>query len=161
MDVSACDIDSLCENPNTSFTQNAQLVIEVIELVNGVGCSAFDTLDIKVRTDFPVFFPTAFSPYSDDFKIDCLNDYFELNVAGASNLNVKIFNRWGEMVFENPNQTNGPSNPKILDCSNPRNAWDGTFKGEPVPMGAYIYQVVATMFNGEEKSFSGSVTILR
>lgn len=161
LDLSGCAIDSLCENPNTSFTQNAQLVVEVIELVNGVGCSAFDTLDIKVRTDFPVFFPTAFSPYSDDFKIDCLNDYFELNVAGASNLNVKIFNRWGEMVFENPNQTNGPSNPKILDCSNPRNAWDGTFKGEPVPMGAYIYQVVATMFSGEEKSYSGSVTILR
>lgn len=161
VDVSNCTLDSLCENPTMALTQNVQVVVEVIELVNGVGCSAFDTLDITVRTDFPVFFPTAFTPFSDDFKIDCLNDYFEINVAGASNLDVKIFNRWGEVVFENPKQSNGPGNPNQLDCTNPRNAWDGTFNGAPVPMGAYIYQVVATYFNGEEETFSGTVTILR
>jgi len=161
IDLSECAVDSLCDNPTTSLTSNAQIVVEVIELVNGVGCSAFDTLDINIRTDFPVFFPTAFSPFNDDFKVDCLNDYFEMNIAGASNLDVKIFNRWGELVFENPNQTNGPSDPNQLDCTNPRNAWDGTFKGEPVPMGSYIYQVIATYFNGDEKTFSGTVTVLR
>jgi len=161
MDFTNCSVDTLCDNPTLGVSQNVQVVVEVVELVNGVGCSAFDTLNIKVRTDFPVFFPTAFTPYGDEFKIDCLNDYFEINVAGANNLDIKVFNRWGEMVFSNPIQTNGPSDPNILDCTNPRNAWDGTFKGKPVPIGAYIYQVNASYFNGETKSFSGTITVLR
>jgi hypothetical protein len=161
LDFINCLVDSLCENPTTAVSQNTQIVLEVIELVNGTRCSSFDTLDITVRTDFPVFFPTAFSPYSDDFKVDCLNDYFEVNVAGANNLDVKVFNRWGEMVFSNPNQTNGPSNPNISDCENPRNAWDGAFNGSPVPIGAYVYQVIATYFNGDKKNYTGTLTVLR
>ncbi|MCB9256245.1 MAG: gliding motility-associated C-terminal domain-containing protein [Chitinophagales bacterium] len=161
LDITNCLIDSLCDNPSANPTSSMQVVVEVIELVNGVGCSTFDTINIEVRTDYPVFFPTAFSPFSDEFKTDCLNDYFEMNLAGAENLDVKIFNRWGELVFSNPNQTNGPSDPNNLDCSNPRNAWDGTFNGEPVPMGAYVYQVIATYFDGRVESFSGTVTVLR
>jgi hypothetical protein len=161
MDFANCAVDTLCDNPTLGVSQNIQVVVEVVEIVNGVGCSVFDTLKIKVRTDFPVFFPTAFSPYSGEFKIECLNDYFEVNVAGANNLDVKVFNRWGEMVFSNPTQTNGPSNPNTLDCTNPRNAWDGTFNGTPVPIGAYIYQVIATYFNGDTKTYSGTISVLR
>ena len=156
VDLSDCTIDTLCDNPTISVAQSTQVVVEVIEMVNGVGCSAFDTLDIIVRTDFPFFFPTSFSPTG-----DCLNDYFEMNVAGAENLDVKIFNRWGELVFENPNQTNGPNDPSSLDCTNPRNAWDGSFNGQPAPIGAYVYQIKATYFNGDVEDFSGTVTVLR
>lgn len=158
---SNCTIDTLCDMPSANFISTTDVVVEVIELVNGAGCSTFDTISIVVRTDYPAFFPTAFSPFSDDFKTDCLNDYFEMNVAGASNLDVKVFNRWGELVFANPNQTNGPADPNNLDCTNPRNAWDGTFEGKPVPIGAYVYQVVATYFNGKEETFTGTITVLR
>ena len=158
---SNCTIDTLCDMPSANLTSTTDVIVEVIELVNGAGCSTFDTISIVVRTEYPSFFPTAFSPFSDEFKTDCLNDYFEMNVAGASNLDVKVFNRWGELVFANPNQTNGPADPSTLDCTNPRNAWDGTFEGKPVPMGAYVYQVVATYFNGKKETFSGTVTVLR
>lgn len=151
-----CDYDTLCANPSANITQTTQVVVEVIEFINGVGCSTFDTLDVTVRTDFPVFFPTAFSP-----NADCLNDYFEMNVAGANNLDVKVFNRWGEMVFANATQTNGPADPNALDCSNPRSAWDGTFKGQPVPIGSYVYQVEVSYFDGRVETFSGTITVLR
>ncbi|MEZ4915392.1 MAG: gliding motility-associated C-terminal domain-containing protein [Chitinophagales bacterium] len=151
-----CDYDTLCPNPSANITQTTQVIVEVIEFINGVGCSTFDTLDVTVRTDFPVFFPNAFSP-----NADCLNDYFEMNVAGAKNLDVKVFNRWGEMVFANATQTNGPADPNTLDCSNPRSAWDGTYKGQPVPIGTYVYQVEVSYFDDRTETFSGTITVLR
>ena len=90
-----------------------------------------------------------------------LNDYFEMNVAGAKNLDVKVFNRWGEMVFANATQTNGPADPNTLDCSNPRSAWDGTYKGQPVPIGTYVYQVEVSYFDDRTETFSGTITVLR
>jgi hypothetical protein len=133
-----------------------------VNIIDTNGCSVMDTLRISVSQEAQFFMPSAFSPND-----DCLNENFEVNVLGATNLDVRIFNRWGEELFHNPSQMNGVSDPNEvqLECLggiiNPRNAWDGTFNGEPMPIGAYTYQIDITLFDGTRRTMSGSVTILR
>ncbi|MEZ4930466.1 MAG: gliding motility-associated C-terminal domain-containing protein, partial [Chitinophagales bacterium] len=82
-------------------------------------------------------------------------------------LDVRIFNRWGEEMFYNANQTNGLNNPNDIydECmtgnTNPRGAWDGTFNSKPAPNGVYAYQIEATLFDGSKKTISGTVTLIR
>jgi gliding motility-associated-like protein len=94
-----------------------------------------------------VFMPNAFSPNSDN-----VNDIF-LPVGlpgGVYNFNMIIFNRWGRLVFESNEFTEG---------------WDGKVNGEPAPIGLYIYK---TVFDVEldfgkfvSVSLTGHVTLLR
>ena len=157
LDTSLCG--SPCFEPTMMPTEDLTVTVSVID---SNGCIVTDTLRVNVSQDAQFFMPSAFSPNG-----DCLNDNFEINVLGGTNLNVRIFNRWGEELFHNPTQANGLTNPIEIEAEcmsgsiNPRNAWDGTFNGMPVPIGAYTYQVDVTMFDGTNKTMSGSVTILR
>ena len=74
---------------------------------------------------------------------DGINDYWELpdmDVWGKSN--VKVYNRWGKLVFAKDNYDN---------------LWDGTSNGNPLPEGAY-YFVIKTENSG---TITGTVNIIR
>jgi len=163
VDTTAC-VNPPCLEASITPTESIEVIVNV-EDENG--CSIFDTLNIAVSQEPQIFVPNAFSPYADNMGNDCLNDNFEINILGATNLDVKVYNRWGELMFHNPNQENAPTNPDDIEdeCMNgnynPRNAWDGTYKGQPMPIGAYTYQIDATMFDGEIRTYNGTVTILR
>ncbi|PSL50187.1 gliding motility-associated-like protein [Chitinophaga niastensis] len=83
--------------------------------------------------------PTAFAPNG-------LNKIFYVKAFGATKFNLKIFNRWGQLVFES---------------SDPRIGWDGRFKGNLQPMDAYAYIVNLEFTDGTKGNRSGSVTLLR
>jgi gliding motility-associated-like protein len=61
-------------------------------------------------------------------------------------LDLKIYNRWGEMVFQ---------------TSDPREGWDGTYNGTPQEMEVYFYVMSGKFVNDEEFSKQGNVTLLR
>ena len=157
LDTTGCGVP--CLEPTMMPEEDLTVTVSVLDTN---GCVVTDTLHINVSQDAQFFMPSAFTPNG-----DCLNDNFEINVLGASNLDVRVFSRWGEELFHNPNQANGMSNPDDVEAEclsglvNPREAWDGTFKGEPMPNGAYTYQVDVTMFDGTVRAMSGTVTILR
>jgi len=58
----------------------------------------------------------------------------------------RIFNRWGEMVFETTDIEKG---------------WDGTFSGTPQPFGVYVYQVSAETSTGKIIEKHGNTTLIR
>jgi gliding motility-associated-like protein len=65
---------------------------------------------------------------------------------GISQMDFKIYNRWGQLVFESNNQNIG---------------WDGTFKGVPQPMDVYAY-IVEVVFSDGKKGFKkGDITLIR
>ncbi len=73
---------------------------------------------------YPVaFVPNAFSPNNDG-----LNDYFKPITAGLSAYIFEIYDRWGTLVYTDTPESKG---------------WDGTFRGEPAPLGAYVYRLSA------------------
>ena len=61
-------------------------------------------------------------------------------------MNMIVFDRWGEKVFESNNMEVG---------------WDGTYKGELETPGIYSYIVAVEYLNGKKISRKGSVTLIR
>ncbi len=93
-----------------------------------------------VNSDSKIYIPEAFSPNDDNH-----NDLFRPKGSFVLDYNIKIFNRWGEKIFESNDR---------------QKAWDGKYKGEEAPTGIYQYQVIV---QGTEDviSKSGTVTLIR
>lgn len=104
-------------------------------------CYNQDSINIKVLPVQNVGFPTAFSPNGDG-----LNDYFELNGGPVRTLNLSIYNRWGEKVYDYAGKTP---------------MWDGKFKGEQAPTGVYTYFVRFNLYKGGIQEKMGTLTIIR
>jgi len=88
-----------------------------------------------------VFVPRAFSPNDDGH-----NDLYRVKAEGISNFEMKIFSKWGEMVFHS---------------RDPEAGWDGKQKGMPAPAGIYIYQINYTDPNNQTRAIFGTLTLLR
>ena len=107
-------------------------------------CIGGDTILIEVEAvQKQLFFPNAFSP-NDDGN----NDLFAPigSTDDISFYQFLIFNRWGQMVFE---------------TKNPSEGWDGIYSDKPCPMGVYIYKVNYSMGNfcSEIKNYSEIKTV--
>jgi gliding motility-associated-like protein len=110
---------------------------------NGYDCETENELEVFLKCE-PVFnMPTAFTPNEDG-----LND--EIKVIGKDifNLNLKIFNRWGEVVFVS----------RYKDES-----WDGTRNGKKAPPGAYFWTATYENLQKPEEKFKkqGKITLIR
>ncbi len=82
--------------------------------------------------------PNIFTPNGDG-----VNDYFVIQNTISWNINLQVYNRWGNIVYQNNNYQNN---------------WDG----KDVAYGVYYYIIVAkNNLSGFEKQYHGSVTILR
>jgi len=85
--------------------------------------------------------PTAFSPNGDGN-----NDVLYVRGGAIQTLELKIWNRFGELVFETHRQDKG---------------WDGTYKGEPQEMDAYAFVLQVTFIDGTSVQKQGNITLLR
>ncbi len=85
--------------------------------------------------------PTAFSPNGDGE-----NEILYVRGAAIATLDLKIYNRWGQLVFETTSQQKG---------------WDGTFNGQPQPIDAYAYILNCSFIDGTTKMLKGNITLLR
>lgn len=113
-------------------------------LVNAVteyGCKAVDSINVIVNEESLLALPNAFTPGTG------ANSEFKIILRGIANLNYfRIFNRWGNLVFETKNIAEG---------------WDGSWKGVPQPFGVYVYEIQAVTSTGKVFTKSGNVTIIR
>lgn len=95
---------------------------------------------VYIRPLYRVFFPNAFSPNNDGMN----EKYFPV-FRGVESFYFSIYNIWGEKIFET--QSN--------------QAWDGLYKGVPVPVGVYTYLAEVISITGEKQFFSGTITLMR
>lgn len=131
-----------CYNCLTPVSTPTNTIIYTLNATDANGCLAKDTVIITVNIPCgEVFIPTAFSPNNDGSNDDLLvygNCIAELELA--------IFDRWGEKVFETISKTIG---------------WDGTYKGKEMNAGAFAYYAKITLQNGEVINKKGSVNLVR
>lgn len=131
------------EDPNPLHTYDlpGQYTVTLIA-DNEIGCPnefAFDFIDVL---NLQVFFPNAFSPNGDGH-----NDEFLISANGVASMQVQIFNRWGQLVFES---------------TDVNFRWDGRDqRGGDVQEGVYVYRFVATSYKGEQVERGGSITLVR
>ena len=105
------------------------------------GCKTRDSIDVFVNDDSNIDVPNAFSPGNGS------NGYIHPVHNGNAQLRYfRIFNRWGEKVFESND----------IDAG-----WDGTINGTPQPMGVYVYEVQAVTPTGRVFTKHGNITLIR
>ncbi|MCB9187793.1 MAG: gliding motility-associated C-terminal domain-containing protein [Flavobacteriales bacterium] len=122
----------------TVSPQNDTLYEVVIEQTNG--CFRVGTVNVFIDESIIVFVPNMFSP-----NMDGSNDEFLVYGNGIETIHFKIYNRWGDMIYEttdvNEMQTTG---------------WDGMANGEEQPAGTYVWTLEGTDIYGNTISFNGS-----
>ena len=105
------------------------------------GTASVTAVVLNLRCEETIFVPNAFTPNQDG-----RNDEFIVQGNFLDRVNVLVFNRWGERVFESDRKDFG---------------WDGTFNGEVQCTDVYGYYIEAQCFDNETIRLQGNVTLLR
>ena len=130
---------------NTSYTPVFTGVTDqlyTIEIKTRSGCVTVDTQLIKTVKHVEVFVPNAFTPNNDG-----INDLLHPLSFGIKKLEYfKIYNRWGQLVFE-------------MDAEQP--GWDGTFKGAQLEMQTIVWIFKGIGVDGNVYSKKGTSMLLR
>jgi gliding motility-associated-like protein len=85
------------------------------------GCTATETVSVTYRA--AVAFPTAFSPNGDNTN----DKYRPLYIGSSDVLQFRVYNRWGQLVYDDPKLTEG--------------GWNGEVNGTAQPRDTYIYVI--------------------
>ncbi len=134
-----------CPQPetNTKFSTKYEVAV-----VDSNGCR--NRIPVEVIVVCPnanVFVPNTFSPNGDGS-----NDVFYVRGRGLERVKtLRIFNRWGEVVFE---QNNFPVN-------DPSYGWNGKYKGNKPHPDVYVYQVEVFCENSDIIRFEGNVALIQ
>ncbi|MFK7978864.1 MAG: gliding motility-associated C-terminal domain-containing protein [Saprospiraceae bacterium] len=135
-----------CPNPTVKPTTSQRYKVTV---VNDAGCVASAQILVQVQNQQRLFIPSAFSPNGDGSN-DILYPFMGSEIQGIPMF--RVFNRWGELVFENTDMAQSAS----LD------GWDGTtLTGRKAPPGVYIYYTEINFKNGTTEVQTGDVTLIR
>ena len=113
-----------------------------LEIKNWNGCVTHDYTKIYVQSSIELYIPNSFSPLAEHAE----NKVFKLYSKNILRGNMKIFNRWGEKVFDG-------DRPDTL-------GWDGFYKGERAPQGVYTYSISITYLDGRKLEKQGSLNLL-
>jgi len=134
-----------CFNPVASMSVNTTYNADA---VSQHGCKASDSVTILLYCDNSmVFVPNVFTPNNDG-----QNDIFYPRGIGVKTIKTfRIYNRWGEMVFER----------EAITLNDASNAWDGSYKGNEPRPDVYVYIIEAVCYTGEDVHIKGDVTIIK
>lgn len=143
------DLSSPSEN--TTYAKPQVHTVYKVVVKDGRGCVAEKFVEIDVFKygcgETSVFVPNAFSPNSDGE-----NDFLRIRGEEITSLNLSVYNRWGQLVFESENVN------MIQDQSF---GWDGRFNGEIQDPGVYVYTIDVTCSDNRSFSKKGNVTLIR
>lgn len=138
--------DSLiCENCKETTAVITENSIFFVTVTDAYGCSAIDELQVVMNDECEygeLDIPNAITPNGDGF-----NDDFNIKFEGFAELTLlRIYNRWGELVFETRDMNK---------------KWDATFRGIPVNPGVYVYYLEGICLNKQSFLEKGNVTVLK
>ncbi|MEP7163615.1 MAG: PKD domain-containing protein [Ferruginibacter sp.] len=133
-----------CPTPVATIKNN---ITYEVTIKNNFGCVATDRIRINVFChSAQVFIPNAFTPDGDG-----LNDILMVRGSGISVKTFRIFNRWGELVFERTN----------FNANDPKYGWDGKIRGVPASPDVFVYTAEVICDNGMNYIYKGNTTVLK
>ena len=135
-----------CPQPEVSSKFSTKYTVAVTD---ENGCRNVGTVHVNVPCkNAEVFVPNTFTPNGDGN-----NDIFYVRGKGLFRVrSFRIFNRWGEVVFEKREIP--------VNVESPQYGWDGKHKGANPYPGVYIYQLEVYCDNGEILHFEGNVALV-
>jgi gliding motility-associated-like protein len=96
---------------------------------------------VSINGDVIMLIPDIFTPNGDTH-----NDKFEVKSIFTNSFRIRIYSRWGEVVFQSENSVDG---------------WDGNINGKPAADGYYVYKIDATTTKNEPITKMGSLMLVR
>ena len=134
-----------CRNPSV-YSLEYSTYFEVT-VTDSSGCKAEDQIQVIVEKPRKVFVPTGFTP-----NADFTNDLLLVHGQSTSKaLDFKVFDRWGEMVFQL----------KDFTFNDESKGWDGEFRGQPCDPGIYVWVLEVEYVDGVREVFKGNTTLIR
>lgn len=125
--------------------QPNDLVNLTVKTLGRYTCETSDTSQLSLRALNPfgngIYIPNAFTPNGDG-----INDIFLVYGTAIASLRLMVYNQWGALVFES---------------RDPKKGWDGTYKGNKAPGGAYTYVMEAIMIDGTRVVKNGTFALIR
>ncbi len=125
----------------------------VATIQDSLGCTASDSITVRVDAIRNVYIPNAFTPHNLDGTNDIFTVFGGLGTAPNGILELKVFNRWGDLVYDGRN----------LDFGNETNqqGWDGRFRGVMQNPGVYTYMARIRFLDNEVIVYKGDLTLIR
>ncbi|MBK9484785.1 MAG: gliding motility-associated C-terminal domain-containing protein [Chitinophagaceae bacterium] len=136
-----------CTNcPSPVLTVTNDITYNVV-VTNIYGCVARDNITISTFCrNSQVFVPNAFTPDGDG-----LNDVLMVRGKGIFVTNFRIFNRWGELVFQKSN----------FNPNDKQFGWDGKVRGVLATPDVFVYTAEVVCDNGIKYTYKGNTTLLK
>lgn len=127
-------------NPSHAYGDTGTYTVNLYT-VNSFGCEDTAIRTVVILPVWTVYIPNAFTPNNDG-----TNEVFTIKGLGIIDYNLRIWDRWGELIFEGDNR-----------------AWDGSVKQTEVyaKKDVYVYQVVLKDVFGVTHERKGTVTLIR
>jgi gliding motility-associated-like protein len=140
--------DLSCTNCYNTVASPKNTTTYTISVTDANGCVSTDKVTIIVIcNDNNVFIPNTFSPNNDG-----VNDVFYPRGKGVFKIQgLRIFNRWGEMVFQKTNVT--PNDPSA--------GWNGTYNGRKLVADVYTYIIDIVCENSTVLTYKGNITLIQ
>jgi gliding motility-associated-like protein len=128
------------EHPQYTYEKAGEYNV-CLTTINNAGCQSVycDTINVVNRNT--VALPNAFTPNNDGN-----NDLLLVRGGPMKKMELRVYNQWGNLVFLSASQTEG---------------WDGNYKGEPQPSGAYEYMLQGQTVDNETIKINGVITLVR
>lgn len=133
-----------CPTPTAEPTTNTTYQVY---FTDNNGCSNIGEVQVLVICkNANLFMPNTFSPNGDGS-----NDVFYPRGHGLDRVkHLRIFNRWGEVVFERTN----------FQVNQAASGWNGMFRGKKAQADVYVYQIEVFCDNGEVIRINGNVALI-
>ena len=128
------------EESNQNLEQ--QVITYRVKALSSDGTESFSN-SVTIRFEAIIYWPNAFSP---DGQGDPVNETFNFKAAFIRESEMKIYNRWGELVFVSENKEEG---------------WNGNYNGRMAEPGVYIFVAELQDYQNNTYVERGTFILLR
>lgn len=138
-------------NPSYHFLEPGTWQVS-LQVINDHGCTSNVEHAVQINPIYDVTVPNAFTPNPNGGSgggfnpMDLSNDVFYPFIRFVKDFRMRVFNRWGELVFESADINRG---------------WDGYYKGYLSQQDVYVYQLWVRFVDNKEIQRTGDLTLFR
>ena len=128
------------KDPTHTFGKKGEFEV-VLEGVDRYGCKNSFSQKVSITRSYRLMVPNAFTPTRGE------NMTFVPKYKGIAQMELSIFNNWGELIYRSSDLKNG--------------GWDGTVNGVLQEVGFYFYSLVGKAADGEKVESNGKFRLIR
>jgi PKD repeat protein len=142
---------SIDQNPQYHFLEPGIWQVS-LQVTDEHGCTDAVDHTVKINPIYDITIPNAFTPNPNGGSggsydpTDLSNDVFYPFIRFVKDFRMRVFNRWGELVFES---------------NDIRQGWDGYYKGKLSQQDVYVYQLWVRFVDNKEQQRLGDLTLFR